>query len=157
MATPQEKAQCVEWFIETRSDTQVQRNFRTRYGRNPPSRTSIRELYKRFNETGSCQKQKVPVDQAQVQQTLNECVNHFDKVLENQSDAHPENWDFVEIKFQVFSMEQFQSYRGPMFFLFPTWLPQHVTYDVKIIIIIIITIIFHMSSHTYGENFLSIG
>ena len=27
MVTPQEKAQCVEWFIETRSDTQVQRNF----------------------------------------------------------------------------------------------------------------------------------
>ena len=58
MATPQEKAQCVEWFIETRSDTQVQRNFRTRYGRNPPLRTSIREWYKRFMETGSWQKQK---------------------------------------------------------------------------------------------------
>ena len=55
---PQEKAQCVEWFIETRFELQVQRNFRTRYGRNPPSRTSIREWYKRFKETGSCQKQK---------------------------------------------------------------------------------------------------
>uniref|UniRef100_UPI0035901D9E thioredoxin domain-containing protein 17 isoform X4 n=1 Tax=Myxine glutinosa TaxID=7769 RepID=UPI0035901D9E len=58
MATPQEKFQCVEWFIETRSDTQVQRNFRTRYGRKPPSRTSIREWHKKFKETGSCQKQK---------------------------------------------------------------------------------------------------
>ena len=51
------------------------------------------QLYKRFNETGSCQKQKVPVDQAQVQQALNECVNHFNKVTENQFDTHPENWE----------------------------------------------------------------
>ena len=36
---------------------------------------------------------KVPVDQAQVQWTLNECVNHFNKVPDNQLDAHPENWD----------------------------------------------------------------
>ena len=48
MATPQEKAQCVEWFIEMRSEMQVQRNFRTRFGRNTPLRTSIREWYKRF-------------------------------------------------------------------------------------------------------------
>ena len=34
---------------------------------------------------------KVLVDQAQVHQTLNECVTHFNKVPENQSDAHPEN------------------------------------------------------------------
>ena len=38
------------------------------------------------------------------------------------------------------------------FSIFPTWLPNHVTYDV---IIIIKT--FHMSSQTYGENFVSIG
>ena len=58
MATPQEKAQCVEWFIKMRSDTQVHHNFRTRCGRTPSSRTSIREWYKGFKETGSCQKQK---------------------------------------------------------------------------------------------------
>ena len=58
MATPEEKAQCVELFIEMRSNTQVQRNFCTRYGRNLPSRASIREWYKGFQETGSCQKQK---------------------------------------------------------------------------------------------------
>ena len=34
---------------------------------------------------------KVPVEQAQVQQTLNKCMNHFNKVPENQSDAHPDN------------------------------------------------------------------
>ena len=37
---------------------------------------------------------KVPVDQAQVQRTLNNCVNHFNKVPENQFDMHPGNWDY---------------------------------------------------------------
>ena len=37
---------------------------------------------------------KVPVDQAQVQQTWNGCVNHFNKVPENQFDVHPETWDY---------------------------------------------------------------
>ena len=52
MATPQEKAQCVSWFIETKSDLQThcQRNFRTKYGRDPPS---IRAWDKKFIETGT--------------------------------------------------------------------------------------------------------
>ena len=37
MTTPQEKAQCVSWFIETKSDVQTQRNYRSKYGRDPPS------------------------------------------------------------------------------------------------------------------------
>ena len=52
MATPQEKAQCVSWLIETKLDLQTQRNFRTKYERDPPSRPSIRALYKKFMETG---------------------------------------------------------------------------------------------------------
>ena len=39
--TFQEKAQCVSRFVETKSDPQTRRNFRTRYGRDPPSRPSI--------------------------------------------------------------------------------------------------------------------
>ena len=35
--------------------------------------------------------------------------------------------------------------------VFPTWLPQHVTYDV-----IIINKTFYMSCRSYGENFVSI-
>ena len=50
MATPQEKAQCVSWFIETKSDL---RNFRTKYERDPPSRPSIRASHKIFMETGT--------------------------------------------------------------------------------------------------------
>ena len=53
MATPQEKAQCVSWFIETKSDVQTQRNFKTKYGRHPPSRPSIRAWHKKFMETGT--------------------------------------------------------------------------------------------------------
>ena len=35
IATPQEKAHCVSWFIETRSDVQTQQNYRSKYGRDP--------------------------------------------------------------------------------------------------------------------------
>ena len=38
MATTREKAECVSWFIETKSDLQTRRNFRTKYARDPPSR-----------------------------------------------------------------------------------------------------------------------
>ena len=36
MTTAQEKAQCVSWFIETKSDVQTQRNYKSKYGRDPP-------------------------------------------------------------------------------------------------------------------------
>ena len=53
MTTPQEKAQCVSWFIETKSDVQTQRNYRSKYGRDPPSPSSIRLWHKKFKETGT--------------------------------------------------------------------------------------------------------
>ena len=53
MTTPQEKAQCVSWFIETKSDVQTQRNYRSKYGRDPPSRPLIRLYHKKFMETGT--------------------------------------------------------------------------------------------------------
>jgi hypothetical protein len=52
MANVREKAQCVAWFIETKSDIQVQRNFRT-FNKDPPSRPSVRRWHKNFMETGS--------------------------------------------------------------------------------------------------------
>ena len=49
MATPREKAQCVSWFIETESNLQTQRNFRTKYERDPPvtfiNSCMTREIY----------------------------------------------------------------------------------------------------------------
>ena len=53
MFTPQEKAQCVSWFIETKLDVQTQRRYRTKYGKPPPSRSSIRRWHKKVMETGS--------------------------------------------------------------------------------------------------------
>ena len=53
MTTPQEKAQCVSWFIETKSDVLTQRNYRSKYGRDPPSRLSIHLWHKKFMETGT--------------------------------------------------------------------------------------------------------
>ncbi|PSN50029.1 hypothetical protein C0J52_03313, partial [Blattella germanica] len=47
-----EKGQYVEWFIETRSGSQVQRRFRTRYGRQPPFLPSIRKWNNNFMQTG---------------------------------------------------------------------------------------------------------
>ena len=42
MTTRQEKAQCVSWFIEKKSDVQTHAFYRSKYGRDPPSRPSIR-------------------------------------------------------------------------------------------------------------------
>ena len=53
MSTPQEQAQCVSWFIETKSDIQVQWNFRCKYGRKPFAQPTIQAWHKNFIETGS--------------------------------------------------------------------------------------------------------
>ena len=52
MSTLQENAQCVSWFIETKSDIQAQQNFRRTYGRRPSARPTIQALHKNFMETG---------------------------------------------------------------------------------------------------------
>jgi transposase len=56
MATPQERARTVVWVCETKSVTQMQRNFRTHYQKDPPSRNSIIDWKKKFLETGSVSK-----------------------------------------------------------------------------------------------------
>ena len=58
MSTPQEKAQSVSWFIETKSDNQPQQNFRRKYGRKPPARPTSQAWHKKFMETGSVLQRK---------------------------------------------------------------------------------------------------
>ena len=53
MVTFQEKAQCVSWFIETKSDVQTRRRYITKNEKDPPSRSSIRRWHKKFMETRS--------------------------------------------------------------------------------------------------------
>jgi len=50
---PQEKAQCVERFVETKSDAQDQRRFRTTYHKTLPWRPSTRAWYRQFKKVGS--------------------------------------------------------------------------------------------------------
>ena len=53
MTTPQEKAQCVSWFIKTKSDIQAQRNFVAIYVNRAPARQSIRNWHKQFVGMGT--------------------------------------------------------------------------------------------------------
>ena len=57
----------------------------------------------------------------------------------------------VMCQVSIFSLCGFRDTEVQRFSVFPIWLPQHVTYDV-----IIINATFCMSSHTKGENFVSI-
>ena len=58
MSTPQEKAQYVSWFIETKSDIQAWQNSRCKYGRKPPAQPTIQAWHKKFMETGSVLQKK---------------------------------------------------------------------------------------------------
>ena len=51
-ATVVEKAFCVLELVKTNSVTLVQRHFRRRYGKPPPTRQSIYDWSKKFQETG---------------------------------------------------------------------------------------------------------
>jgi hypothetical protein len=57
-ANGSEKTFCVLTFHECRSVTIVQRQFRTKLGKEPPSDNSIRRRYAQFQETGCVCKRK---------------------------------------------------------------------------------------------------
>ena len=57
-ANGSEKAFCVLTFHECQSVTIVQRQFRTKFGKEPPSDNSIRRWYAQFQETGCVCKRK---------------------------------------------------------------------------------------------------
>ncbi|GBN29660.1 Sodium-dependent high-affinity dicarboxylate transporter 3 [Araneus ventricosus] len=53
MTSPSEKANCVGWYVESKSIVKVQRNFHTKFNKPPPSRNSILSWHKKFLEAGS--------------------------------------------------------------------------------------------------------
>lgn len=53
MATPKEKAYCVNWYFETKSIIKIQRKFSIKYPKNPPSRSIILNWHRRFLKIGS--------------------------------------------------------------------------------------------------------
>jgi len=57
-ATVVEKAFCVLELAKTNSITLVQRHFRRRYGKHPPTRQCIYDWSKKFQETGCLSKGK---------------------------------------------------------------------------------------------------
>ncbi|KAG8227304.1 hypothetical protein J437_LFUL004853 [Ladona fulva] len=58
MANGAEKAFCVLAFHETKSVVTVQRQFRGKYGKTPPSKPAIRAWYERFVTEGCLCKHK---------------------------------------------------------------------------------------------------
>jgi transposase len=59
-ATKQEKASCVLDYAQCKSVTTVQRNFRRRFGKDPPTRKSIYDWHRKFEATGCLCKGKSP-------------------------------------------------------------------------------------------------
>jgi hypothetical protein len=58
MAAPGEKLFCVLGYHTSKSVVTVQRAFRAKYGKDPPTENTIRAWYKQFIETGCLCKQK---------------------------------------------------------------------------------------------------
>jgi hypothetical protein len=48
MASPQERAQCVVWFSETKLPITVQRNYRRVFEKDPPDKKTIKDWYDKF-------------------------------------------------------------------------------------------------------------
>ena len=71
MTTPQEKAQCASWFIETKSDVQTQRNYRSKYGRDLLSLLQFVYGTKNLWRQGQCSIQEGLSDQEHLKKTAN--------------------------------------------------------------------------------------
>ena len=61
MAAPGEKSFSVLEYHTSKSVVTVQRAFRAKYAKDPPTDTTIRTWYKQFTETGCLCKQKAPM------------------------------------------------------------------------------------------------
>ena len=61
MAAPGEKSFCVLKYHTSKSVITVQRAFRAKYAKDPPTDKKIRAWYKLFTETGCLCKQKAPM------------------------------------------------------------------------------------------------
>ena len=64
-ANGSEKAFCVLTFHECRSVAIVQRHFRTKFGEEPPSDSSIRKRLRSFKRQGACVKETITAEMLQ--------------------------------------------------------------------------------------------
>lgn len=60
MATPQHKAQCIIWLVQSESVITMQRSFRLQYGCGARTPTTIRNLLTYFKKSSSVLKGKSP-------------------------------------------------------------------------------------------------
>jgi uracil-DNA glycosylase len=79
---------CVAWFIEKKSDIQVQRNFRTKFNKYPPSRPCICSWHKKFMETVVRTSIIILVGLGRAKKTLSESGRHLSVDLRSQSEGH---------------------------------------------------------------------
>jgi len=61
MAAPGEKSYCVLEYHTSKSVVTVQRAFRAKYAKEPPTDKTIRAWYKQFTDIGCLCKQKAPM------------------------------------------------------------------------------------------------
>jgi len=61
MAAPREKSFCVLEYRTSKSVVTVQRTFRAKYAKDPPTDKTIRAWYKQFTYTGCLCKQTTPI------------------------------------------------------------------------------------------------
>ena len=83
MSTPQEKAQHISWFIQTKSDIQAQRNFRHKYG----TRSHLRDLsfkhgIKSLWRMVACYRERELADLKYQKKKLNLCEWHIPEARE---------------------------------------------------------------------------
>ena len=85
--TGAERAPCVFWFEETKSATQVQRKFRTKYRKEPPNRPTIYSWHTNFVQTGcSVRHAKSPGRPCVSDATVEQLRESFVRVHESQRD-----------------------------------------------------------------------
>jgi hypothetical protein len=81
MAYPQERAQCVVWFSETKSPITVQRNYRHVFEKGPPDKKTIKAWYDKFVATGSVLRQSDSDKKRTSDETMERVMETFQRSL----------------------------------------------------------------------------
>jgi hypothetical protein len=89
MATVQQKAMCILWFLKTKSVIKTQRRYRTQYGKAPPSDNAIQRWLKQFQETDTALAAIETVTPQMLENTWREIEYRLD-ILRAMKDAHVE-------------------------------------------------------------------
>ena len=84
MAAPEEKSFCVLEYHVSKSVVTVQRAFRAKYAKDPPTDKTIRAWYKQFTATGCLCKQKAsgrPITAEDVERVRGQFSAEFEEII----------------------------------------------------------------------------